>query len=67
MDALDVGRFRYCPACGRSLLPPATEAEDPDSEAFDWEEPRCSCCDRPWIACPCTPVEEGECRAEGAV
>jgi hypothetical protein len=34
------------------------------SSAIDMlEEIRCSCCERPFIACPCTPVEEGDCRA----
>jgi hypothetical protein len=59
----EVGRWRFCPACGRPLMAPEFASEDQDSEAFNFEDIRCSCCARPWIACPCTPAAEGECRS----
>ena len=55
MTPEEVGKFRYCPACGR----PSTGPEYGDEDNF--EEQECSCCDRPWIACPCSPASEGEC------
>ena len=58
MTSEEVGNFRFCPACGRSSVKP----EYGDSEDFESQE--CSCCDCPWIACPCTPASEGECRSE---
>ena len=58
MDATNIGGFRYCPACGRPVLPPDDPSEDPDREAFDWEAPRCAGCGEHWIACPCAPAEE---------
>ena len=58
LDLPEVGEFRYCPACGRHATEPDTGDHD-DLEAW-----RCSCCKRPWPACPCTPAAEGDCRAE---
>ena len=55
MDVEDVGRWRYCPACAAPVLTAETDAEDPENEQFDFTAPRCSACDRPWIACPCEP------------
>ena len=57
MSDRSVGEFNYCPHCGRPAMPPEyTSGPDVDpEESEDWEEWRCSCCDRPWIACPCTP------------
>lgn len=63
MNVEQVGEWRYCPACARPLLPPRCDSEDPDDEHFDYLDPRCSCCQRPWSACPCTPASEGECRS----
>ena len=40
-----VGILRYCPACGR-------EAE----RGYTDDEILCGCCQRPWEACPCTPL-----------
>jgi hypothetical protein len=51
MDTYEVGEWRYCPACGRTIY----------RGMFD--EIRCSCCKREWDACPCTPASEGECRS----
>lgn len=61
MKVDDVGRWRFCPACGRPLMSPVFAIEDQDSAEFDYEAIRCSCCERPWIACPCAPAGEGEC------
>lgn len=59
----DVGVFRFCPACGRPVVRGdglLTRSEDPDGD-YVFEDVRCSCCNRPWIACPCTPASEGAC------
>jgi hypothetical protein len=48
-----VGQWRYCPACAQALLPAESDSEDPDHPAFHWEDPRCSGCERLWIACAC--------------
>ncbi len=64
MEKNEVGRFRFCPACGYPVMPAILESEDQNTDAFDPESPRCSCCKRPWIACPCTPADEGECQSE---
>jgi hypothetical protein len=61
-EGADVGDWRYCPHCARPLVEP--EYTSIDGIAFDLEDMVCSCCRRPWIACPCTPAEEGACRAE---
>jgi hypothetical protein len=69
MDPYEVGLFRRCPACGRPIMDgPIVDFRDyfgeRGSSAVDMlEEIRCSCCERPFIACPCTPVEEGDCRS----
>jgi hypothetical protein len=63
MDVEEVGKWRFCPACGRPIMSPEFDSEDPESDSFDFESIRCSCCERPWIACPCTPISEGECRS----
>ena len=62
MDPNEVGAWRFCPACARPILP---EDGERIAEGFDLflEDIRCSCCERPWIACPCTPVSEGECKS----
>lgn len=56
MDPEDVGLWRFCPACGRPS----------DGLNYDnnYEAILCSCCDRPWVACPCTPALDGECKSE---
>lgn len=56
MDVDDVGRWRFCPACAAPILFPWFPCEDPESDNFDFEEPRCSGCERPWIACSCEPT-----------
>jgi hypothetical protein len=61
MDVNEVGIWRFCPACGRPIMESEFTSEDSNSEFFNFEEVRCSCCERPWIACPCTPVWQGEC------
>lgn len=65
MDPFEVGDIRYCWACGRKAeldLQYATADKtfrlDEDAEHY-----QCVCCKRPFHACPCTPVEEGACRA----
>jgi len=63
MDVEDVGTFRYCPACARPIGEAEFLSEDPATKGYDLESVRCSCCERPWIACPCTPASEGSCRA----
>lgn len=63
MNINEVGRWRFCPACGRPLREPNFDSEDQDSESFNHEDPVCSCCERPWIACPCTPIDEGSCKS----
>lgn len=63
MDTSEIGKWRFCPACGRPVMKPEYDSEDPDSSGFDFESPRCSCCERPWIACPCTPETEGKCQS----
>jgi hypothetical protein len=40
----DVGMWRFCPSCGRPLMEPDFLSEFQDSEAFDAEQLRCSCC-----------------------
>lgn len=60
-----IGQWRFCPNCGRPLMAEYEyDSQDPDSPRFDHEEARCSCCQRPWIACPCTPASDGPCQAE---
>lgn len=59
----EAGRWRFCPACGRPLMLPYFVSEDQNSDDFDYTAPRCSCCERPWVACPCTPADEGECQS----
>jgi hypothetical protein len=66
MDPDDVGLIRCCPACGRGLVgaPFDFDGWDDMAPAMQlnlFEELRCTCCDRPWKACPCTPAEEGPC------
>ena len=63
LNVFDVGKWRFCPSCGRSRGEAQFSSEDPDTERYDWEDVLCSCCRRPWIACPCTPVDEGQCRS----
>ena len=63
MNVDEVGKWRFCPACGRPLMELKFDSEDQDNESFNFEDIRCSCCERPWIACPCTPAEESEVRA----
>jgi hypothetical protein len=55
MQPNDVGRFRFCPACTAPVMAPDFASEDQDDPAFDYTSPRCSSCNRPWIACPCEP------------
>ena len=65
MDPYDVGTFRFCPACGRPVIRKDIfyDLDEQDIDDIDLRDVRCSCCDRPWIACPCTPATEGECGA----
>lgn len=63
MNVEEVGKWRFCPSCGRPVMKPEFASENIDSELFNFEDIRCSCCERPWIACPCTPATEGECRS----
>lgn len=56
MDVDEVGRWRFCPACAAPLKAPAYSDEDQDDDRFNFEAPRCSTCERPWIACCCEPV-----------
>jgi hypothetical protein len=58
-----IGEWRYCPHCARPVGEPKLTSEDPGSDHFQCDSARCSCCDRPWVACPCTPAEDGECKA----
>lgn len=53
-----IGAWRFCPQCARPLNYPEY------GDANEFEDMECSCCRRPWIACPCTPASEGPCRAE---
>jgi hypothetical protein len=72
MDPYDVGCPRYCPACARPLLDFRSTLNSRHStldvefagslDDLDPDEWRCSCCERVWIDCPCTPASEGECR-----
>lgn len=57
-DTMDVGRFRFCPACAAPVGEPQFNTEDPDHESFEIEQARCSGCDRPWPACPCEPSNQ---------
>lgn len=52
LGPMEVGSWRFCPVCGR----PARESE------YVNDDPVCTCCDRPWPACPCTPPP-GQCQA----
>ncbi len=63
MDINEIGMWNFCPACGRPVMSPEFSDEDRESDSFNYESVRCSCCRRPWIACPCTPAIEGECRS----
>ena len=65
MEPDEVGDFRFCPACGRPVIRKSMfyDLDEQDIDDIDLQEVRCSCCDRPWIACPCTPVTEGECKS----
>lgn len=47
----DVGKIRFCAACGRTVKTPVYEVETEDAN-----EAICSCCKRPMMACPCDPV-----------
>ena len=53
---MSVGGWNFCPQCARPL-------KESDYVSDDFEDMVCTCCNRPWIACPCTPASEGECRA----
>lgn len=64
-EGADVGEWKFCPHCARPLIEP--EYAGLDWITFDLEDMVCSCCLRPWIACPCTPASEGECRAAGKI
>ena len=66
MDVDDVGQFRFCPSCGRPVIRKGLfyDLDKQDIDEIDLREIRCSCCDRPWIACPCTPAVEEKCRSE---
>jgi len=55
------GEWHFCPACGR----PAKRM-DWQTGTDEEEPPYCTCCERPWFACPCTPASEGECKAIAA-
>ena len=57
MEVDDVGRWRFCPACGKPRSPPDMASEDQDDDHFDFEAVRCSGCERPWIACCCEPCQ----------
>lgn len=60
-EGSDVGDWKFCPHCARPLVEP--EYAGMDGITFDLEDMVCSCCMRPWIACPCTPASEGACRS----
>ena len=64
---MEIGKFRYCPACGRPVDPTPLAGANPETarEQNRLDEVVCSCCQRPWIACPCTPATEGYCRVAG--
>ena len=57
MDVDEVGRWRFCPACAKPLAEPEFDSENPDAPGFQWEDPRCSGCHRPWTACPCENID----------
>ena len=59
----EVGKFRFCPACGRTVIRKwmSYDLDEQDIDDINLKEIRCSCCNRPWGACPCTPVTDGEC------
>lgn len=65
MDAYEVGEFRFCPACGRPVKRKDIlyDLNEQDIDEVDLIEIICSCCERPWVACPCTPASDGKCRA----
>lgn len=67
MNVDEVGRFRYCPACARPVMPEDLITGAAPDDIADREEVRCSCCERPWTACPCSPANNGvsnDCLAE---
>ena len=57
MNVEDVGGWNFCPMCARPLVEPGYGI------AIEFEDMLCTCCKRPWIACPCTPASEGKCRS----
>jgi hypothetical protein len=54
----EVGCWRFCPSCGQQLLVADSNMEDEESPIFEYTDPRCSGCERPWAACPCAPWAE---------
>lgn len=57
-DVDEVGLARYCPACARPLI-----YSGYGIDIDDFENQICSCCERPWEGCPCSPAELGPCTA----
>jgi hypothetical protein len=56
MTDTEAGSWNFCPHCAREL-------QEPEFVDHEFEDMVCPCCERPWIACPCTPASEGECRS----
>lgn len=62
-----VGEWRYCPHCARPLIPDPVLGDPQGLGGYEQDWLICSCCMRPWEACPCTPASEGPCQADTSV
>jgi hypothetical protein len=54
-EVADITAWRFCPPCGAPLI----------ASEFRNDDPHCSVCKRPYIACPCGCIVNHETGGEG--